>query len=307
MRSHAVGLVCQNRYELTQKTLQSLYHTDQPKDSYDLFIIDNGSDPAVSQKLKEWVESAIVPVNTLIHTKKMGLGAIWNLFLNITKDYQFRTKLDNDLIFANTPVADKKYTRETTTRQASPADGGVNPGATPVAGFTMGAGAKVKTPKYTHTCFLQHLEEGISDLKLGICSLAPVKVGATLVSTMPQLGELRWLGKPCLAGACMTISKPTFDKLGYFDERMPCHIDWEYSQRAMNAKINVGYASNYCVIHLGADNPTVQASELQSREMYAKELCGREPLSPGFVSTKWSSVSSKISKAVQKNLFLNLS
>ena len=68
-RTHALGLLVKNRWNLTQKTLQSLYHTDQLKDSYDLFIIDNGSDPVLSSNLSEWAKTAIIPVKNLIRTK----------------------------------------------------------------------------------------------------------------------------------------------------------------------------------------------------------------------------------------------
>lgn len=308
MRNHAVGIVVRDRWSLTQKTLQSLYHTDQLKESYDLYLIDNGSDPVISNDLKEWTNSGIIPVRNLIKTNALPLGAAWNLFLSITDDYQFRTKIDNDLIFANTPVAAQPFERTgRMPHKASPGDAGVNPGAPKVASFVMGGGVKVQQKKNrSHTCFLQHIEDAFSESKLGICAIPPVPVGVTMAAAMPQLGNKRWRDNPVLYGACMSISKDTFSKLGYFDEALPSHIDWEYSQRAMGAGINVGYTPEYCVIHLGETNPTRSPSDIQKAEMEAKMLGGQIPFKRDFVHSKWEQVASKILKAAKASHVVNL-
>jgi len=146
-KKYALGLCVLNRWGLTQKTLQSIYHSDQSIDTFDLFIIDNGSDDATSANLKEWVLGGLIPVKNLITLKKpMPLGPAWNLFLDMTKDYEYRTKLDNDLIFANTPVSDSgtdvpdnKYTKGLKKRVGdSPDDFGINPGAPKIASIQMG-------------------------------------------------------------------------------------------------------------------------------------------------------------------------
>ena len=306
-RKHAVGIVVQNRWNLTQKTLQSLYHTDQIKDSYDLFIINNGSDASVAADLKEWAKSAIVPVKNLVTTNGLGIGPAWNLFLSLVTDYPYRTKLDNDLIFANTPVAEKPFERAERSRAASPGNAGVNPGATPIASIVMGAGNKVeKRLERHHTCFLQHAEDTIAQSKLGICALPPVSVGQTLVDALPRLGDKRWRDQPVLMGGCMTITKETFDTLGYFDDSLPCHIDWEYSQRAMAHGINVGYTPDYCVIHLGESVPTMSMPLQQQSEMTAKMMGSGLPLKRGFVHTKWEQVRPKILKALSKSMIVNL-
>lgn len=310
MRKNAVGIVVSNRWNLTQKTLQSLYHTDQLKDTYDLFIIDNGSNEQVSADLKEWVKSAIVPVKNLIKIKNVGIGPAWNLFLSMTTEYPYRTKLDNDLIFANTPVADDEPIERTRglSHGMSPGDFGTNPGAIPTASFVVGAGKKVKARNrdQNHTCFLEHVENTIGQSKLGICALPPVSIGQTLAAALPRLGEKQWRGMPVLMGGCMTIVKSAFDALGYFDERLPCHIDWEYSQRAMAQGINVGYTPHYCVIHVGENTPTLSMDERQQCELKAKEMESELELKRGFVNTKWKSVSSKIAKAAAKSMIINL-
>lgn len=308
MKKHAVGIVVKDRWSLTQKTLQSLYHTDQLKDSYDLYIIDNGSDPVISNDLKEWTKSAIVPIKNLIKTKPLPIAAAWNLFLSLTTEYSFRTKLDNDVIFANTPIAAKPFERSDRglPHSASPGDAGTNPGAPQVASFVVGAGAKIKKKANSHTCFLQHIEDAISESKLGICAIPAVGIGRTLADAMPVIGAMRWRNAPLLVGACMSITKKTFERLGYFDESLPCHIDWEYSQRAMGAGINVGYTPEYCVIHLGETNPTCQPSVIQEQELAAKMIGSQIEFKRAFVSSKWEQVILKIQKAAHKSNIVNL-
>lgn len=308
MRRFAVGIVCKNRWDLTLKTLQSIYHTDQSKDSFDLYLIDNGSNDKVGEELKEWIKSAIVPVKNLIRTKELPLAAAWNLFLAVTSHYQYRTKLDNDLIFANTPVALEPFKKARgVPRAPSPGDFGTNPGAVQVASFTMGAGNNVSnTHAPIHTRFLQHLEDAMHNSKLGISSLPPVSVGGTLPASMPGIAKTQWRGKPLLMGACMMIEKNTFDRLGYFDERLPMHIDWEYSQRAMGAGINVGYVPDYCVIHIGEKEPTLDAAVVQQQELDAKQIGSQIEFKRDFVHSKWEAVSTKILKAANKSTVVNL-
>ncbi len=309
MRKFAVGIVVQNRWDLTQKTLQSLYHTDQLKDSYDLYLIDNGSDPIVSADLSAWTQSAIVPVKNLIKTKPLPIAAAWNLFLSLTKEYPFRTKLDNDLIFANTPVAAQPFERSVRglPHSASPGDAGTNPGAPQVASFVVGAGVRIqKRTRKGHTCFLQHVEDAIADSGLGVCAIPAIPISRTLTDAMPVLGAMRWRNKPVLVGGCMTITKKSFERLGYFDENLPCHIDWEYSQRAMGAGINVGYTPEYCVIHLGETNPTCLPSVIQEQDLAAKMLGSQIPFKRERVPTKWEQAAPKILHAASKSSIVNL-
>ena len=309
MRKHAVGIVVRDRWDLTKKTLQSLYHTDQLKDSYDLYIIDNGSDPVVSDDLVEWSQSSIVPVKNLVKAKTLPIAAAWNLFLSLTTEYHFRTKLDNDLIFANTPVAAQPFERSERglPHGASPGDAGTNPGAVQVASFVIGGGVRVqKRTRKGHTCFLQHIEDAISDSDLGICAIPAISMGVAMVDAMPALGAKRWRDTPLLVGGCMGITKKSFDRLGYFDERLPCHIDWEYSQRAMGAGINVGYTPEYCVIHLGETNPTCPPSVVQQQDMSARMIGSQIPFDREFVHSKWEKVAPRILKAASKSSIVNL-
>jgi len=309
MRKHALGIVVKDRFELTLKTLQSLFHTDQLKESYDLYLIDNGSDPVVSEELRQWTQSSIVPVKNLIRTKNIPIAAAWNLFLSLTTEYPFRTKLDNDLIFANTPVAAKPFerTERGLPHSASPGDAGTNPGAPQVASFVVGAGTMIKKKSHSgHTCFFQHIEDTISTSSLGICAIPAISAGITLVDAMPGLGKKRWRDNPVLVGGCMCITKKSFDRLGYFDERLPCHIDWEYAQRAMGAGINIGYTPEYCVIHLGENNPTCLPSVVQDQDLQAKMIGSQIEFKRDFVHSKWEKVISRIVKSSAKSSIVNL-
>lgn len=309
IRSHAVGIVAKDRWNLTLKTLQSLYHTDEPKDRYDLYIIDNGSSRSAERALKEWVYGKLIPVKNLVRTKHLPIGAAWNLFLDIAKDYDYRTKLDNDLIFANTPVTigETEKREGKSSRAPSPADSGTNPGATPVASFIVGAGQKTVKRVARHTCFLQHLENALIEKKLAIAALAPVSVGVTLPQALPLLGEKTWRGQPYLLGACMTITVETFDQLGYFDEHLPMAIDKEYTQRAMAHGLNVGYVEDYCVIHAGESTPTCTDDVLQNNKWKLKQIETSLPFQRVYVHSKWEQVSDKIAKATASSLIVNLS
>ncbi len=311
MKKHCVGIVIGggiDRWSLTQKTIQSLYNTYERKNGYDLFLIDNGCNSNVSADIQAWAQNGLTPVKNIIRTKqKLSFGPAWNLFLDVTRDYMFRTKLDNDLIFANTPVAVKPYEREKIIRTPSPADAGSNPGAIPVASFQIGAGKKViRDHMKTHTCFLQHLEDRIKEADLGLASLVPVSVGVTLANTMPSMSKLTWRDQPCLVGACMTITKDCFDQLGYFDDNLPCFIDKEYSQRAMGSGINVGYVEGYCVIHLGADDSTTSPDQIQQNEWTANKMGESIPFNRGFVHSKWEKVHKKLITATSTNKIVNL-
>ena len=100
----------------------------------------------------------------------------------------------------------------------------------------------------------------------------------------------------------MTITKQTFQRLGYFNEALPCCIDRDYSQRAMAEGINVGYASDYCVIHLGEDEHTLPANERHQNELYAQSVS----LESTHFASNWEKVADKILRAMKKNTIVNI-
>ncbi len=311
MKKNAVGILIKDRWALTQKCLQSLYHTDQSKDSYDLYLIDNGSSPDVSGNLKEWARSGLIPVKNLIRIPEVSMSKAWNLFLGLTKNYLYRTKLDNDMIFANTPVSLETKTSQkpiTGARPPSPGDAGANPGAIPVAGFIIGAGKIVNknTVHSRHTCFLQYMEEAIVESKLGICSLVPLMYQQTLAQGMQMMGQKIFRGQKCLVGACMMITKDTFAQLGYFDESLPCSLDLEYSQRAMAASISAGYVDKYYVLDAGYNNSTLSQDIKQMHEQTAKQLAQEIPFQRPFVSTSWQKSIENIRRIADDNVIVDI-
>ena len=103
-REYAVGILVKNRPELTEKTLLSLFYADQPPTSYDLYIIDNGSSQRNLNELKEWVGSSVLRTKNMFCLSGYSIPQAWNLFLMATKDYSFRTLMDNDMVLYNTPI-----------------------------------------------------------------------------------------------------------------------------------------------------------------------------------------------------------
>ncbi len=122
-----------------------------------------------------------------------------------------------------------------------------------------------------------------------------------------MLGSTRWRNGQVLHGGCMAITKDTFDKIGYFEDTLPCHVDWEYSQRAMAAGINIGYTPHYCVIHLGESQPTMSPPVKQQSEMQSSIVAQKLELNRGFVHSKWESVASKVAKAASGGMIVNVS
>ena len=105
----------------------------------------------------------------------------------------------------------------------------------------------------------------------------------------------------------MTISKATFNQLGYVDEKLPRHIDFEYSQRARGAGINVGYVDNYCVVDLGRSFDALPPEVVQKNEWEAEQMAPSISFQRGFVHSKWEAAHSKIGKSISKNTIVHLS
>lgn len=311
---HAVGIVISDRWELTNKTLQSLYHTDQLASTYDLFLIDNGSDNKTSSLIMEWLERGLVPVKNLVRiSKRLSIGPAWNLFLELSKNYAYRTKLDNDIIFANTPITPISMLDSAELRQRAshnspgPGDFGTNPGAIPNASIQMGAGKKVKAPTpVRNTRFLDLMQDSLEKLKIGISGLVPVPMGRTMDDFMRTLAYKKWRNEPYLIGSCMLIPKECFDKIGYFQDRLSRFIDREYSQRAMAVGINAGYVQDYCTIDIGGSSHTLSDEKRQSSEWESNNLMDNIGFSKDFCTSKWSSVGDKIRKSALNNQVVTL-
>ena len=301
MREFAVGILCKDRFELTQKTLLSLYYSNQPYETYDLYLIDNGSGPYAKQRLKEWVSANLLKVKNIFFTNDLYPSRSWNLFLNITKDYPYRLLLDNDIVFHNTSVASTAPPRRSVSAGVtSGGDVGANPGCVPSASIVKGVGhfTRKKSISAPDSCFLDILKDSCSKQNAGICSLAVLLPGQTFSATLAHLSLQRFRDRPFVKGGCMFISKECFDRIGYLDDRLFTHYDVQYSQRALLNSINITYATTYCAYHLGHDQPTVDPAILQNKEAESLNIIDSEELDRNFVHTAWEKVEKKIRKKI---------
>ena len=74
----------------------------------------------------------------------------------------------------------------------------------------------------------------------------------------------------------------------------------------MGRAINVGYVENYCVIHIGADNPTLSPSVVQENEWKMDRFGESLPVERGYVHSQWEKVHTKLLKAAANNRIVNL-
>lgn len=274
MKPHAVGILVKDRWEFTQKTLESIYYSDQPKSTYDVYLIDNGSNADNSSKLKEYVNSGLVPIKNLLHIPQASIPVAWNLFLMVTKDYPFRTKMDNDLILHDTL---KRPAEKPPPNVATPAKADPMAGAPKSMGIIRGIGQHRKARTFQageikpHTAFLQHMEEFGSQNSVGIVALVSVPTNSNFVNTFRIVTRRVHKNRSYLQSACIQISKVALKTLGYLDERLIKDCFREYSQRALRMKVNIGYHPYYGLTHVGFTSPSVFAQVSQKHVHLAEQ------------------------------------
>lgn len=313
-RMHAVGIVVRDRWDLTYGTLNSLYYADQDKSSYDLYVIDNGSSPEIRAELKNWLSGDLIPFRNLIVLKQgVSIPDAWNLFLGITKDYPYRTKLDNDLVFLGTPSVNVEPEPPSAQIPDVQPDAGVNPGAIPSASIIKSAGQwvaarhrKMQAKRASHSRFLDHMTEFRERLNADLVALAPVTPGVPFQNTYGKLLQRQENGMPYLVGGCMMISQTVFNTIGYFDEYLPREIDIDYSQRAIEAGYNIGYHDYYWAVHFGNKYPTEGPDMKSQRIQQAKQLIQMRGRHQGFNGCKWLSVIDAIRSEMNTNRVVNL-
>ena len=88
-----------NRYHLTQKTLLALRKT-APGISFAITVVDNGSEPALRERLVEFRTSGLID-NLFLLPRNMGVSCACNIGWRAV-DAQYYMKLDNDMV-ATTP------------------------------------------------------------------------------------------------------------------------------------------------------------------------------------------------------------
>lgn len=298
MNKHAVGIVCQDRWGLTYATLNSLYYCDQDKSKFDLYVIDNGSTEENKENLKSWMSGNLLPFNNLfVLEKQMSIPAAWNLFLAVTQDYEYRTKLDNDIVFMGTPNVPWDIEDVPTVVPTAVPDAGVNPGAIPSAsiirgpGQWVGAAARRKNIKrHQHSRFLDHMAEFTTRMNTGITALVVTPPKQPFMTVHNTLVHQRENGMPYLVGSCMMISKKAFDTLGYFDENLPRMIDIDYTQRAIEGLINIGYHDAYWAVHMGHNKASEGEDMKLNKIQKTRQLINTRGRLTGFVNSKWTPV-----------------
>lgn len=246
MPPFAVGMLIKDRWEQTKLALTSLFYCDQPKDSFDLFLIDNGSSEKNVEHIKKYVQSGLLPVKHLITLPDTSLSKAFNFFMAVTQKYEYRVKYDNDLTISGTIRAmEPKPARKV----ANPLDYGVNPGAIPSKPSIGGGGMKRRSQEAASSCFLDGMMNFSKTNNADLVSLLPVTAGVNPNLLFNEVVRKKINGYNYLIGGCMMISKKCFDTIGYFDERLSRKVDVDYSQRAIKGGLNIGYDQSVCVIH----------------------------------------------------------
>jgi len=320
MKKHCIGIVIRNRLELTRNTLMGLYYSDQNKSDYDVFLIDNASDHQTRDELKKFAAGGILPVKNLYVLKEEApIASAWNLFLALSQKYEYRTKLDNDMVMLRTvtPPAsghqrdnvNKPFPSEIDPLGGAPRSGAVVGGVNSITSRIQRPSVSIynDTEKYNmaHSKFLDHMEYFATDNEVDLMALVPVPAKQTFQDASFAAHNKQVNGRSCLMGGCMMISKRTFDTVGYFDERFHRRIDIEYSQRAVKLGLNLGYHPNYWAVHTGANQSTENEAQKQEKTAQANLLL-QQDLPSTKISSHWHDIIYKVATASKNNKIVNL-
>ncbi len=299
-KKFALGIVIKDRWGLTLDCLNSLYYSDQSVRDYDLFLIDNGSTDENVAHLKQYVKSNLLPVKNLISIPETPVPKAWNLFLLLSKDYDFRVKYDNDLVLKGTIIPSEPVPKPK--GRSLPGDTGLNPGAVPSAPPIKGLGQIQSNARFRaqakkikrHSAFLTHMREFAEENNVDISALVPVNPEQSFGSMWYEVIRAQWKGLPYIFGACMMITKKCFDTLGYFDERLPRRVDMEYSQRAIRNKFNIGYHPYFHVRHIGAGKSTERTDIIQAKYKECIRIQEEEGNVEKYAHSEWEIASKQI-------------
>lgn len=305
--SIALGMVVKDRWDLTKQTLESIYLSGQPKATFDLILIDNGSSPENVNRIKEYVKSALLPIKNLICLKEPhSIPLAKNLFLSLSRNYEYRALIDNDLVIGGTmtvPV-EKKVNR-------SPGDYGTNPGSIksgpPIRGIGMARTAKQRRTgaKSNGSLFLDCMVDFVKQNKVDMISLVTLNSGEAFFPAYSASLNKKWNGLPYLSSGCTMWTKKCFDLLGYLREDMPRRSQIEYSQRAMRNGLNVSYHPFSYVVHAGQATPASPEVVVSSQNQEAISAEKFTPV-PTFSDSKWADSVFKIEASCLKSVILNL-
>lgn len=302
---NAVGLLVRNRWELTKQSLDSLVACQQPNEDYDLFVIDNASDPENKKKLKRYLSQGKLPLkNAFFLETEKSIAQAYNLFLSISQDYEYRVKFDNDITLRATVVSVPK--KRSGPPPPTPDEADPMAGAPRSASIVKGVRRLQKRPATLHTRFLDYMKEFHKEYKADLVALLPCTPNTPFSAMMGEVAPRTINNRSYLLGSCLMISKVAFDKLGYFDERLHRKIDIEYSQRAIKQGLNIGYHPSYWAIHIGHNQPTEEKNILQAKEELTWKLLKDEEALPVPYKSIWEKAIWKILPSAEKNIIVNL-
>jgi len=313
-KKYCICIVVQNRWNFTKACFDSLGFCDQSPDTYDVLVVDNGSDSETTTRLRQWAESSQLPLKNIFCIRKVTMPVAFNLAFLMAKDYDYRIKLDNDIVLHDTPMEIVKKASKAGEKPKptlSPLDGCTDPnmliGVT--ASTVMGAHSK---PMKRHgrggpssSAFLDLLETFSVENSIGITALIPAEPTKPPGAKYKECLSLKEGGASYLIGGCMMIDKPSFDKLGYFNETIPRKIDVEYSQRALANGINIGYHPKYWSQHIGNNLDSDTPEEKQKSVVIANNVLNQSR-NLGYMSTRWQKAEDKILRAAADNLIVQL-
>lgn len=306
----AVGILMHNRWDMTCSTLKSISQSDQNKADYDLYIVDNGSSDTTRQQLREWIQKNPLPVKNIFLIPQATIGRAWNLFLSFTKQYPYRVLVENDITFLGTldakqSIPEKKRWSMPT---PEPKDAGVNPGAIPNVCVIRGPGdrhrPKNHNPAQTSN-FVNYLIDFSQKHSADMVACVPVPTGNYFLPVLQSIAEDRFRGDPYLLGGCLLITKKCIDTIGYMDERLPRRVIHDYSQRAINAGLNLGWHDSYWVIHNGWNTPTEGQEESKIATQTAMATLAKGSVK-GFLKSEWSIVRDDLQANAKNNVVLNI-
>lgn len=300
MLKHAVGIVANNRWNMTYNTLNSICCSHEDKSKYDLYIIDNGSSEEDYENLKTCLSSNFIPYKKLIRfSRTISISESWNLFLALAKDYDYRTKIDNDILIEGTSVANWTPPKKTYSIPPPPFKM-TNPGGPPEVGPIVSSGIMNAVSKVkTSSRFLHDMENFMIQNNTHSVSMVPVPYGHQFLDAYMNVVNTKFMENPCAPGNCMMISKEAFDKVGYFDERLPRSIDYEYTQRMMRKGLNVGIHDSHYVYHMGMRTPT-DGEKVSVNIKTAKDILSSQG-TLDYCDSVWPSILVKIKDTIDKN------
>jgi len=310
-KRHALGLLVKDRWTCTEKVLHSLRFSELKSKEYDLFIIDNGSTLGTRASLKSWLATHSLPLKNMFFISESSIGTAWNLFLIMTRDYAYRTTMDNDLVLFQTPVLSDApvVSSPRPIDENGPGDYGTNPGA-PVGGKpVMGAMAKPKPKKASipaDSRFLTGMEKFGREVNAELVCMIPVAGTDRFLNSYIAVHNNQFLGLPYLVGGCIQISKKCFESVGYFDENLLSCVHLDYSQRTLKCNMNIAYFERYGILHFGANQPTCDQRLKRNNDALSMKYLQERELENQLLGTSWSDVEDKIRAAAEKSTVVRL-